>query len=223
MDIVVSITSQSVFESQWIQLNFESVRNYTRSDAILIPNQSAVSIVPVTAAKAHSYLHTFTMNHNRRETDGLEYYETRAQTVYPLYTRNLYECAMGQDLFSFIYHPSSRVQVSSETRHKKLTFNIDRDCVVTGFCGHFRATLYKDITLNNRAWLNTYNTDCVPMAYFPLKTPSTLGIQDQLKVAFWLIGDIDMKKYWYEWQIINPISIGTHNLNGNSSSFQYVN
>lgn len=221
MDIIVSITLEAIYESQWLQFNFESVKNYMRSNAILIPRHSSLTIMPVTAARVYSYLQQLPYEKKLHQPlNGIEYYETRAQTVCPLYTRNLYECAAGQELFSYRHVISRCVQISSDTRCHKLSFNIDRECVVTGFCGYFQATLYKNITLNNQAGLQSHNRGCIPTVYFPLKSAQTLAPQSQLNATFWLIGDVDRRKYWYEWQTTHPIITGTHNLNGDSCSVQ---
>lgn len=139
MDILVSVTLEAIYESQRLQFNFDRVRNYMRSDAILIPQHSSLSIVPVTAARVHSHLQDGQPSF-RRNSSGIEHYETRAQTIYPLYTRNLYECAAIQELFSFRYPTSRCVHISSETRLKKLAFQMERDCTVTGFCGFYQAS-----------------------------------------------------------------------------------
>lgn len=147
MDIIVSVTLEGIYESQRLQFNFDRVRNYIRSDAILIPHHSSLSIVPVTAARVHSYLQDSQPSF-RRSSSGIEHYESRAQTIYPLYTRNLYECAAVQELFSFRYPTSRCVHISSETRLKKLTFQMERDCTVTGFCGFYQVNCRFQSNLN---------------------------------------------------------------------------
>lgn len=52
MDIVVSISFEAIYESQWIKFNFDQVCDYIRDDAIMIPHQSAVSIVCVLLQKS---------------------------------------------------------------------------------------------------------------------------------------------------------------------------
>lgn len=226
MDIVCSITSEAIYESQWIQFNFDCVRSYMKSDTILIPNQTKLSLVPVTSALAYSMLHEGIMTFNYRNSpNGLENYSTRAQTVCPIYTRNVYECATIQELFTFKHHfpcppPNDNriIHISTDTRVKRMAFQIDRDCVVTGFIGHFQATLYKDVSLNNRTMLNARNIDCIPMTYFPLLTPQTLNAQNKLETRFWIHTDTDKQKHWYEWHTIAPIPTNFHNLNGDSYS-----
>lgn len=216
MDIVVSVTSEAAYESQWLKFNFDRIKDYMRLNAILIPRQSTLTVVPVTSAKVCSFLHSGDMKFKYREqTHGLENYANRAQTVCPLYTRNLYECATHLELFSFNYlcNQKERVQIESETRLKRLNFKIERDCMVTGFCGYFQSTLYKNITLNNRTMFRNDNEDCVPMVYFPLKCPQSLNAQTELKTQFWLNFNACTQKHWYEWTTTAPISM-VHNLNG---------
>lgn len=220
MDIVVSITLSSIYESQWLQVNFNRVCNYIRSDAIMIPRKSGLSVVPVLSANAYSFLQRCPQIQYRNETHGHERHEIRSQVVCPIYTRNFYECSTSQELFVFPYRLGD-VEILSDHRYKMLTFTIHRDCVVTGFCGYFDATFYKDVKLSNQTWLRDDNADCVPMVYFPLRAPQVMKGQTEMKIAFQLFGCVDKKKYWYEWQTIAPITIGHQNLCGNSCSFEY--
>lgn len=214
MDIVMSVTSEAIYESQWLKLNFDRIKNYIRPDAILIPKQTTLTIVPVTAARVGSFLQHNETNLNRHETaDKLQSYTNRAQIIYPLYTRNFYECATSLELFSFNYSCNSDIQIRSDARSKLLNFKIERDCMVTGFLGYFQSTLYKNITLNNRTMIKDNNEDCVPTAYFPLKSPSILKSHSELQTHFWLNFNAETNKYWYEWKTTSPISM-IHNLNG---------
>lgn len=221
MDIVVSITQSAIYESQWLQVNFNRVYKYIRKDAILIPHQSSLSVVPVLSANACSYLQRSPQHRYCTETHGFERHEVRSQVVCPIYTRNFYECSTSQELFSFEYRLGD-VEILSDHRYKVLTFTIHRDCVMTGFFGYFDATLYKDIKISNRTWLRDDNADCVPTVYFPLRTPQVIKGQTAMKTAFQLFGCVDKKKYWYEWQTIAPVTIGHQNLCGKSCSFQYA-
>lgn len=216
MDIVVSITSEAVYESQWLKYNFDRVRDYTRPNAILIPRHSSITITPVTSSKVCSYLHEGKIDFKYREaTHGLGSYANRAQTVCPLYTRNLYECATSLELFSFNYicNKNDGIQIQSDTRIKRLDFTINHDCVPTGFAAHFQTTLYQNVTLNNRSLLRSDNEHCVPMVYFPLRNPQTLSAQSKLEAQFWLNFDAEKHKHWYEWKTITPMSV-MHNLKG---------
>ncbi|XP_031633728.1 protein arginine N-methyltransferase 5-like isoform X2 [Contarinia nasturtii] len=221
MDIVASITFESIYESQWLQFNFDRVCEYIRPGAIMIPYQSTLTIVPITSTSTYTFLQEGSMEIMQ---NGFENYSKRAQTMSPLYTRNLYECSNSQVLFSFKYRcfrtDKRSIRISSDTRMKRLEFMIERDCVVTGFGSYFQALLYKDITLNNQSWLNANNKNCVPMAYFPLKTPQTLNVQERLKAVFWLHNETDKQKYWYEWHTTAPIPTALHNLRGNAFTLQ---
>lgn len=192
-----------------------------RSDAILIPQQSGISVVPVLSANAHSFLQRSPHQRYRSQTHGFERHEIRSQVICPIFTRNFYECSTQQELFSFKYHVNEVAEILSDHRYKMLTFDIHRDCAVTGFIGYFDATFYKDVKLSNRGWVLDVNRDCVPMVYFPLRTPQVLKAQTAMKIAFQLFGCVEKKKYWYEWQTIAPITIGHQNLCGKSCSLQY--
>lgn len=220
MDIVVSLTLSTIYESQWLQVNFSHVSNYIRSDAILIPQQSAISVVPVLSANAYSFFQRTPKHQYRSETHGYERHAIRSQVMCPMYTRNFYECSTSQELFLFKYNVGV-AKILSDHRYKALEFSIHRDCTVTGFVGYFSATFYKDIKQSNQTWMNDENRDCVPMVYFPLRAPQAMQAQATMKIAFQLFGCVEQKKYWYEWQTISPITIGQQNLCGKSCSLQY--
>lgn len=220
MDIVVSITLSAIYESQWLQVTFNRVCKYMRSDAILIPRQSGISVVPVLSANAYSFFQRSPQYRYRSQTNEFERHEIRSQVICPIYTRNFYECSTSQQLFQYRYNLGN-VEILSDHRYKMLTFTMHRDCAVTGFIGYFDATLYKDIKLSTQAWMRDYNCDCVPMVYFPLRMAQVLKAQAEMKIAFQLFGCVEQKKYWYEWQTIAPIIIGHQNLSGKSCSLKY--
>lgn len=221
----MSITSNAIYESQCLQFNFDRAREYIRPDAIFIPRQSSISIAPITSAPAYSTLHEG-LNFNHRTTlDGLQSYKIRAQTVCPLYTRNFYECAAAQELFSFKHQCSytdRSIRVQTDTRTKRPQFVMDRDALVTGFAGYFQAAMYKDVTLTTRTLFNNRNIGCVPMAYFPLKSPQTLNAQQKLKAGFWLHTDADKQKCWYEWHTTAPYPTSFQNLKGESFTLHHL-
>ncbi|XP_055309339.1 protein arginine N-methyltransferase 5-like isoform X2 [Sitodiplosis mosellana] len=225
MDIVVSITSRAIYESQCLQFNFNRVHEYIRPDAIFIPGQSSISIVPITCALAYSTLHEGALKFNHRNSaHELQSYEIRAQIVCPLYTRNFYECADAHELFSFKYQCSYNdrsIRVTTDSRTKRSEFVLDREAVVTGFAGYFQAVMYKDVTLNNRTMFNNHNIGCIPMAYFPLKCPQTLSAQEKLKTAFWLHINADKQECWYEWHTMAPIPTSFQNLKGDSYTLRH--
>lgn len=224
MDIVVSITSKAIYESQCLQFNFDRVRRYVQPNAILIPNQSTISIVPITSALTHSMLQEGFSYDRRNPSHGLQNYKVRTQTVCPLYTRNFYECATVQELFSFKHHCSCNdrsVRIMDDARIKRSEFVIDRDAVVTGFAGYFQVVLYKDVTLTNRNIFKSHSVGCVPMAYFPLKSPQTLSAKEKLKTVFWLHTDAEQRKCYYEWHTTHPIATPLQNLKGDAFTLHY--
>lgn len=224
MDIVVSITSKAIYESQCLQFNFDRVCRYIRPEAIFIPNQSTISIVPITSAMAHSTLQEGLSYNHQNQSHGLQNYKIRTQTVCPLYTRNFYECATVQELFSFKHQCSyndRRVRITADARIKRPEFVIDRDAVVTGFAGYFQVVMYKDVTMMNRNMFNSQNVGCIPMTYFPLKSPQTLSANEKLKTVFWLHTDADKRKCYYEWHTTHPFATPLNNLKGDSFTLQH--
>lgn len=220
MDIVVSLTSEAIFESQWLQFNFNRAHDYIRPNAIFIPRQTSLTIMPITSAMACAYMHDGqnVKYRCRQSVNGMENYVKRAQTMTSLYTRNVYECAVGQQLFPFQYTYENSVQISTDTQMKRLQFTIVRDCIVTGLGGYHQLNLYKDITLNNHAILNAHNEDCIPMVYFPLKNPQT--ISTRLNVTIWQHTDAAQHRHWYEWQTTSPLVSFLHNLRGEAYTLQ---
>lgn len=221
MDIVVSITNEAIYESQWLQFHFDNVWDYIHPDAILIPQQSSLWLMPITSTKAYTYLNNGHVQayHARDPAHRFEHYYTRAQIMATLYSRNVYECAARQELFSFRYsraHDEKSIRISTETRLKRIEFKIERDCTVTAFGGCSVLNLYKDITLNNHALLNSQNENCVPMAYFPLKTAQKLSAQDKLCVTFWMHRNAGRQQFWYEWKTTEPHISINHNLKGDA-------
>lgn len=181
--------------------------------------------VPITSAKVYEFLHDGTLHYFHRRPNGFENYTKRAQTICPLYTRNMYKCSASQELLSFKYQrpcTERNIRISSDTRIKRVEFIIERDCVVTGFGSYFQLSLYKDVTMNNQKLLRSNNTNCIPMAYFPLKTPQTLNAQDRLKAVFWLHAENDKRKHWYEWHTTAPHLTSVHNLTGNAFALQHL-
>lgn len=225
MDIVVSLTSEAIFESQWLEYNFIQVQKYIRPDAIFIPHQSSLTIMPITAAKACSSLHDGQniILRNISHQNGMEKYSIRAQTMSILYTRNVFECATGQELFTFNHEHRNGARILTDKKMKRLQFTMDSDCNVTGFGAYHQSNLYKDVSLNNYNMLNVKNENCIPMAYFPLKNPQLLTGQQKLEITFWLNGDAVGQRHWYEWQITSPLISCVHNVAGAVYSLFHYN
>lgn len=223
MNIVVNFALNNTYQHQWLQFNFDIVKSYIHANAVLIPSNSRMSIVPIMSSSIQTELREPSRIFDWRNV-ALPDYQTRAQMLSIITTRQYYECSTVQELFSFDHRNELKQSKHFAPRNqiKQLIFDIHQDCLLNGFAAFFEATLYKDQKWSNEHMLTEYNAKCLPLNYFPVSQPQLLRTDDKLNVHFWLIGDSVSRKKWYEWNTTSPNITHIHNLNGKASSFQFI-
>lgn len=225
MNVIVNVALKTVYQNHWLQSNLEHVKGYIHAKAIMIPSTSKISVVPVMSTDIYKELAQPRQKVNCYElaTYPMDY-EIRAQMVIATFTRNMYECSNVQELFQFDHQNSIKSGIFDllQQRFAPLTFSIDQDCVLHGFCGFFEMNLYKNHQWSNATLWNDGNGRCLPLMLFPVSRPQALKANSKLKANFLLANHPAKKEYWFEWIIEQPVATHIHNLNsvGNAFCFQ---
>lgn len=224
MDIIVAFCSEVKYQNHRLQIQMQNMEIYAHPDAILIPNQSKLYITPITSSVIHGNLKTDYAYQCQKNKD----FDSKQPfaTVCTAYTRNIYNCASEQLLFDFTHtnYKEKLVTVITDKRWKELTFNIKQDCIVTGFRSYVEVNLYGDINVSDRHILNEHSWKCVPITYYPLRTPIVLSTNDKLQAQFWFHNDPIKRKFWYEWCIVSPhVLPPIHNMCGFLDKTTYSN
>lgn len=203
MNILISVSPECIFQSQWLKQNYDQVSVYASDNPILIPDQSKLLIEPIMAPEIYG-------NMLLNSFDLIDDIEFRMEAVYPLHIDDFFKCSNAHELFTFKYSIKKLYAVLSDERSKSLKFTISEDCIVSGFIGCLEIRLYKNCTLNY------CNDTYFPFMYFPLVKPQSLNAGDNLIVDFRLIVDVEHKNFWYEW-CIDSENAYIHNAEGSNS------
>lgn len=137
-------------------------------------------------------------------------YEKQMESPYVVYMKNVFHISKPKPVFTFV-HPN-RDEVIDNSRYTKLEFDVQQDCVMTGFAGYFDTVLYEDIKLSIHPLEHTRGLISWFSLYFPLSEPQQLRAGDKIKVNFWRC--VSSTKVWYEWCTTSPHHSHVHNLKG---------
>lgn len=146
--------------------------------------------------------------YNRRERPVT--YEKQMESPYVVYMKNVFHISKPKPVFTFV-HPN-RNEVIDNSRFTRLEFDVQHDCVMTGFAGYFDTVLYEDIKLSIHPLEHTRGLISWFSLYFPLSEPQQLRAGDKINVNFWRC--ISSSKVWYEWCTTSPHNSHVHNLKG---------
>lgn len=95
-----------------------------------------------------------------------------------------------------------------------MSFNIEKDCIVTALAGYFETSLTKNICVTHRSPIvDNDESECLPIMYFPLTKPQSLTVDSVLDARFDLTISSEYQKLWHEWCIDSPDQSGIHNDN----------
>lgn len=216
MDIIVAVSPELMYQSQWLKLNMDHVSKYATIDAIFIPKQTKLFISPVMSSRIQSEIQAETYAYVHRNPTDCREGELRKQTIRSSFMRHICQCSVELEAFKFEYP----MDTFSQERHKQLQFHIEQDYTLTGFAGYFEANLYKDIKLNGCGG-NDGGRSCIPIMYFPLIHPTSLDGGCELNTEFWLVFNKAKHTFWYEWCMKPPHITPIYNLKGASGCFDY--
>lgn len=219
MDIVAALCPEIIHQSQWLHLNFNRVRDYVASDAILIPKQSSMHITPIMSSRIHVEYLAETFQFRHRNTPKHILNKQRELNIGSSHVRYVCECSDEAKMFDIQYSVEilSNVKVN---RHKKFDFVIEQDCLLTGFGGYFEAVLYGDVKIIGRG-CNDGSRNCTPITYIPIANPQQLKGGDHLKAEIWLNFHSLRRTFWYEWCTLSPHLTKIQNLAGRSICMEY--
>ncbi|KAG5898200.1 hypothetical protein JTB14_005580 [Gonioctena quinquepunctata] len=203
-DILVSELLGSFGDNELSPECLDGAQRFLKKTGISIPLSYTSFLAPIQSLKIFNEIRT-----SRPADKTLQYcYET----PYVVHLANYYQIAPPQELFTFT-HPNWSEKPNNQ-RFKKLKFQCDQACVLTGFAGFFETVLFKDITLSIHP--ETHTPDMVSWfpIVFPLQEPVYIEEGNVIELSFWRAESPD--KVWYEWCLHSPIKTGIMNSNGRS-------
>lgn len=207
VDILVSELLGSFGDNELSPECLDGAQQHLKPDGISIPCKSTSYLNPIMSPKLVSIIREV-RGHVRR---GKPYtFEKQAESPYVVYMKNVYHIAKPKQVFSF-EHPN-KDEVIDNSRFMKLEFDVEQDCVLTGFAGYFDTVLYKDIKLSIHPMEHTRGLISWYPLYFPLSEPQQLHAGAKIQVN--LRRCISSSKVWYEWCTAAPLVSHVHNVNG---------
>uniref|UniRef100_A0A6P7GRP9 Protein arginine N-methyltransferase n=1 Tax=Diabrotica virgifera virgifera TaxID=50390 RepID=A0A6P7GRP9_DIAVI len=203
-DILVSELLGSFGDNELSPECLDGAQRFLKKSGISIPQSYTSYIAPLQSTKIYNEIRT-----NRQVDKTLQFcYET----PYVTHLANFYEIASPQALFTF-KHPNWSEHINNQ-RYKKLKFQAELSCLLTGFVGYFDTVLYKDVMLSIHPETHTPSMVSWFPIVFPLENPVYVEEGQSIEVAFWRAESSD--KVWYEWCLISPVNSGIINPNGRS-------
>lgn len=207
VDILVSELLGSFGDNELSPECLDGAQKHLQPDGISIPCQSTSYLNPVMAPKILSQMRDV-HGYMRRERPNT--YEKQMESPYVIYMKNVFHISKPKPVFTFV-HPN-RDEVIDNSRFTKMQFDVEQDCVMTGFAGYFDTVLYQDIKLSIHPLEHTRGLISWFSLYFPLSEPQQLRAGDKVNVNFWRC--VSSSKVWYEWSTTSPHHTHVHNLKG---------
>lgn len=222
MDIIVSMPFESMYHSQWLQLNFDHVKHFMRPNGLVIPQQSTLSIAPIMSSKIHNEVRRGEIFIDSKEVDVFEY-DKRSHTIFKVFPKNFYECAPPEVAFLFEHRPNKRASFChvTETEMTTVSFNTKLECMVVGFFGYFDAILYRHIEVGNQKMDRVNDNLCPAVTFYPLASPQHMHAKQSLQVTFRLCFDAKEDCAWLEWSTTGPIISAVHNFMGRTHRMSF--
>lgn len=211
-DILVSELLGSFGDNELSPECLDGAQQHLKEDGISIPSRSTSYLNPVMSTKLMNIVRDV-RNHTYRSEMPHSTYEIQSETVYVVYLKNAYHIARPQPVFVFD-HPN-RNAVIDNTRYATLTFDVELDCVLTGFAGYFDTVLYGDIMLSIHPETHSDGLSSWFPVFFPMAEPQQVRAGDKIKLNIWRC--VSSNKVWYEWSTTAPIISHIHNVNGMAS------
>lgn len=236
-DILVSELLGSFGDNELSPECLDGAQKHLKPDGISIPCQSTSYLNPVMAPKILRFLSEIFNCHfaNCQKAPSLAHfdenssifsmmreihgnlrrerpnsYEKQVESPYVVYMKNVFHISKPKPVFTFV-HPN-RDEVIDNSRFARLEFDVQHDCVMTGFAGYFDTVLYQDIKLSIHPLEHTRGLISWFSLYFPLSEPQQMHAGDKVKVNFWRC--VSSSKVWYEWCTTSPYQSHVHNLRG---------
>lgn len=207
VDILVSELLGSFGDNELSPECLDGAQNHLKPDGISIPCQSTSYLNPVMAPKLLGLIREV-RGHMKRSTPIT--FEKQIESPYVVYLKNVFHITTPKEVFTFV-HPN-RDAVIDNSRFIKLEYEVQQDCVLTGFAGYFDTVLYKDIKLSIHPLEHTRGLISWFSLYFPISEPQQLHAGDKITLNFWRC--VSPSKVWYEWSTTSPIPSHIHNLKG---------
>lgn len=209
VDILVSELLGSFGDNELSPECLDGAQKHLKPDGISIPCESTSYLNPIMAPKLLNIIREV-RGHGRRGKPNT--YENQAEMAYVVYLKNVYHITEPQPVFKFV-HPNQEDPIDN-SRFIQMEFDVEHDCVMTGFAGYFDTVLYKDIKLSIHPKEHTRGLISWFSLYFPLSEPQQLHAGQKVKVNFWRC--VSSSKVWYEWSTTSPYISHVHNLKGSS-------
>lgn len=203
-DILVSELLGSFGDNELSPECLDGAQRFLKRTGITIPQSYTSYLAPLQSTKIFNEI-----RHNRPLDKTLQFcYET----PYIAHLANFYQIAPPQPLFNFT-HPNWSEKINNQ-RYKKLVFQVEQNCLLTGFVGYFDTILYKDVKLSIHP--DSHTTDMVSWfpIVFPLENPVYVEEGKTIEISFWRTESNE--KVWYEWCLHSPVKTEIMNSNGRS-------
>ncbi len=134
-DILVSELLGSFGDNELSPECLDGAQKLLKPTGISIPSKYTSYINPIMSFKVHNLIRRSIEKIDIR--DRLSSAQNRSEQMYVIYLKNAFHIANPKPLFEFI-HPNWSEPIDN-SRFASVSFEVDIDCVLTGFAGYFDA------------------------------------------------------------------------------------
>lgn len=193
-DIIVSELLGSIGDNELSPECLDGVQNLLKPEGISIPYNSTSYLRPVMNPKVYNKI----LQHYGFAESKL--YSLPKEVSWLVYLSNVYYIDEPKELFKFV-HPNHDDPIDN-SRHTKLEFKAELDCVLHGFAGYFTSKLYKDIEISIHPYSHSQGMGSWYPAYFPVLNPHYIKKGEKISIEMWRKIEPNVK-VWYEWSAQN--------------------
>uniref|UniRef100_A0A5S6QDW6 Protein arginine N-methyltransferase n=1 Tax=Trichuris muris TaxID=70415 RepID=A0A5S6QDW6_TRIMR len=204
-DIMISELLGSFGDNELSPECLDGAMHLLKEDGISIPCCYESFVSPAHAAKVMSQMASLAGSKGRADFVSFE-------TMIVAKLHSHFVVSPPKSVFRFVHPNRDKL---SNSRHKRILFEASMDCVLGGFAGYFRATLYDDICLSTVPEDHTPNMESWFAMWIPLQHPIQLRKNDTIELHIWRFST--QEKVWYEWSVTRPVLTCVHNPNGRTS------
>lgn len=195
-----------------MQIEFRRLQRFLRSNGITVPESTSLLIAPIMSSKMYNKIRLGppAVVAEDKTTDLLNY-NKRVNQIFTVAPRNFQRIAHETSAFAFPNNPN---QPRDEDDVAPIEFQVDIDCVLTGFVGYFSAKLFSGIEINTRTMDEHSNVLSPRPNLYPIRIAKDLKMGQKLQATFYRQFDSTTRTMTMEWSVEKPFIIPIHSSKG---------
>lgn len=211
MHVLVCLPFELSHSNQYMQIEFRRLQCFLRSDGITVPESTSLLIAPIMSSKIYNKIRLGTLVVADDITVDLLSYDKRVNQIFTVAPRNFQRIAHEISALEFQNNPK---QPPDDDDVAQIEFQVDIDCVLTGFIAYFSAKLFNGIEMNTRT-MDEHSDVLRPRPnLYPIRIAKDLKTGQKLQAIFYRQFESTSKTMTMEWSVEKPFIIPIHGSKG---------